>query len=157
MLDNINILYYRGIMKLSEIKPNPNNPRYIEEGDFQKLVKSITEFPKMMELRPMVIDSDNVVMGGNMRLKALGEMGLDEVPEEWIKRADDLTPDEVSRFIIADNVGFGKWNYDVLANEWDPSCLIDWGVDLPEFDVDVPENTPIDNKEKLCPHCGGVI
>lgn len=95
-------------MKLSEIKRNPNNPRVIKDDKFLKLKKSIEEFPKMMKLRPMVINSDNVVLGGNMRLKALSDLGYKEIPDEWIKRADELTEDEQRRFIIADNVGFGE-------------------------------------------------
>ena len=106
-------------MKLSEIKLNPNNPRVIKDDKFAKLVKSITEFPKMMALRPIVVNNDNVVLGGNMRLKALKEIGYKEIPDEWVKRADDLTEDEARRFIIADNVGFGEHDWEMLANEWD--------------------------------------
>lgn len=91
-------------MKLSNIKANPSNPRVIKDDRFQKLVKSISEFPKMMELRPMVINSDNVVLGGNMRLKALQELKYKEIPDNWVKRAEDLTDEEQRRFIIADNV-----------------------------------------------------
>ena len=80
-------------VKLSTIKPNPNNPRIIKDEKFEKLVKSIKDFPKMMELRPMIINKDNIVLGGNMRLKALKELGYKEVPDEWVKRAEDLTED----------------------------------------------------------------
>ena len=93
-------------MKLSDIKANPNNPRVIKDDKFEKLKKSITEFPKMMELRPMVINSDNIVLGGNMRLKALKDLGFKDIPDEWVKRAETLTDEEQRRFIIADNVGF---------------------------------------------------
>ena len=99
-------------MKLSQIKLNPNNPRVIKDEKFAKLVKSITEFPKMMALRPIVINNDNVVLGGNMRLKALKEIGYKEIPDEWVKRADDLTEEEARRFIIADNVGFGEHDWE---------------------------------------------
>ena len=126
-------------MKLSEIKLNPNNPRIIKDDKFAKLVKSITEFPKMMALRPIVINSDNVVLGGNMRLKALKEIGYKEIPDEWVKRADDLTEEEARRFIIADNVGFGEHDWEMLANEWDVEELGEWGLDVPNFDVETLE------------------
>lgn len=124
-------------MKLSEIKNNPNNPRVIKDDKFAKLVNSIKEFPKMMALRPMVINADNIVLGGNMRLKALKELGYKEVPDEWVKRAEDLTEEEARRFIIADNVGFGEHDWDMLANEWDAEELSDWGLDMPSFAPDI--------------------
>ena len=101
-------------MKLIHIKPNPNNSRLIKDDKFQKLVNSIREFPKMMELRPMVVNSDNIVLGGNMRLKALKELGYKDIPDEWVKSAKDLTEDEARRFIIADNVGFGEHDWEIL-------------------------------------------
>lgn len=122
------------MIKLSSIKLNPNNPRVINSDKFKKLVKSIKDFPKMMELRPMVINSDNIVLGGNMRLKALKELGYKEVPKEWIKRAEDLTEDEQRQFIIKDNVGFGEHDWEMLQAEWDLSELEDWGLDIPEWD-----------------------
>ena len=121
-------------MKLSHIKPNPNNPRLIKDEKFQKLVNSIREFPKMMELRPMVVNSDNIVLGGNMRLKALKELGYKDIPDEWVKSAKDLTEDEARRFIISDNVGFGEHDWEILKNEWDVNELNDWGLDIPDFD-----------------------
>ena len=126
-------------MKLTEIKSNPNNPRVIKDHKFEKLKKSISEFPKMMELRPMVINEDNIVLGGNMRLKALKDLGYKEVPEEWVKRASDLTEEETRRFIIADNVGFGEHDWEMLANEWDTEELEDWGLDGFPFDEEVTE------------------
>lgn len=122
-------------MKLSDIKPNPNNPRLIKDDRFKKLVSSIKDFPKMMALRPMVLDENNIVLGGNMRLKALQELGYKEIPEDWVKSAKDLTPDEIRRFIIVDNVGYGEHDWDVLANEWDSDELTEWGVEIPGFDV----------------------
>jgi hypothetical protein len=127
-------------MKLSEIKPNPNNPRLIKDEKFKKLVKSIEEFPKMMSLRPMVINSDNIVLGGNMRLRALKELGYKEISEEWVKRAEDLTEDEARRFIIADNVGFGEHDWEMLANEWDIEELCEWGLDVPERWIEPAQN-----------------
>jgi hypothetical protein len=122
-------------IKLSTIKQNPNNPRVIKDDKFQKLVNSIKEFPKMMELRPMVINENNIVLGGNMRLKALKELGYKEVPNEWIKNAKDLTADEQRRFIIADNVGFGEHDWEMLANEWNVEELSEWGLDVPAFET----------------------
>lgn len=122
------------MIKLSSIKPNPNNPRVIKDDKFKKLVKSIKDFPKMMELRPMVINSDNIVLGGNMRLKALKELGYKEVPKEWIKRAEDLTEDEQRQFIIKDNIGFGDHDWEMLQAEWNLTELEDWGLDVPEWD-----------------------
>ena len=128
-------------MKLTEIKSNPNNPRVIKDHKFEKLKKSISEFPKMMELRPMVINEDNIVLGGNMRLKALKDLGYKKVPEEWVKRASDLTEDETRRFIIADNVGFGEHDWEMLANEWDNEELQDWGLDIPNINLQDEEYT----------------
>jgi hypothetical protein len=125
------------MIKLSTIKSNPNNPRVIKDDKFAKLVNSIKEFPKMMELRPMVVNSDMVVLGGNMRLKALKEAGYKEVPDEWVKSAESLTEEEQRRFIIADNVGFGEHDWDMLANEWDAVELEAWGLDMPSFAPDV--------------------
>lgn len=121
-------------MKLTDIKSNPNNPRVIKDDKFKKLVKSISEFPKMMVLRPMVINNDNIVLGGNMRLKALKELGYKDIPDEWVKRADELSEDEQRRFIIADNVGFGEHVWELLANEWDVEELNDWGLEIPGFE-----------------------
>jgi hypothetical protein len=117
-------------MKLSTIKPNPANPRTIKDAAFEKLCKSITEFPKMMALRPMVIDADGVILGGNMRFKALQHLGFKEVPDEWVKRADELTEDERRRFIIADNVSGGDWDVEDLAANWDREELDAWGVEV---------------------------
>jgi hypothetical protein len=121
-------------MKISKIKPNPNNPRIIKDDKFEKLKKSIKDFSKMMELRPMVINSDNIVLGGNMRLKALKELGYKEVPDEWVKRAEDLTEEEQRQFIIKDNVGFGEHDWEMLATEWDADELSNWGLDVVGFE-----------------------
>ncbi len=117
-------------MKLSKIKLNPNNPRLIKDEKFNQLVKSIKDFPKMMKLRPIIIDTSNMVLGGNMRLKALKELGYKEIPEEWIKQADELTEDEKREFIIKDNIGFGEHDWDILVS-WDSDLLEEWGLDLP--------------------------
>jgi DNA modification methylase len=130
-------------MKLSEIKPNPNNPRIIKDDNFQKLVKSIEEFPKMMALRPIVVDEDGMVLGGNMRLKALQHLRFKDIPDEWVKRAADLTEDEQRRFIIADNVSGGEWDIDDLTANWEKQELEDWGLEI-AWPVIEPEATEDD-------------
>ena len=127
------------MIKITDIKTNPNNPRLIKDEKFAKLVKSINEFPKMMELRPLIVNSDNVILGGNMRFKALKELGYTNIPKEWVKRADELTEDETRRFIIADNVGFGEHDWDLLANDWDSQELEEWGLDGFPFGVEDSE------------------
>lgn len=102
----------------------------------------------MMKLRPMVINADNIVLGGNMRLKALKELGYKEIPDEWVRRADELTDDEQRRFIIADNVGFGEHDWDMLANEWDVDELKDWGLDIPIDWGDETEQKDLSNDLK---------
>jgi DNA modification methylase len=124
------------MIKLSDLKKNPNNPRLIKDDKFQKLVKSIENFPKMMELRPIIVNDQNIVLGGNMRLAALKELGYKEIPNEWVKKAKDLTPEQQNEFIVKDNVSFGAWDWDILANEWDSEQLVDWGLDLPDFNTD---------------------
>ena len=118
-------------VKLSDIKPNPNNPRLIKDDKFHKLVKSIQEFPKMLEIRPIVVNSDMIVLGGNMRLKACKEAGLKEIPVIF---ADDLTEEQQREFIIKDNVGFGEWDWEMIANEWDSEQLEEWGLDVVGFE-----------------------
>jgi hypothetical protein len=118
-------------MNINEIKPNPNNPRIIKDDKFKKLVKSIQDFPQMLELRPIVIDENNIVLGGNMRLKACIEAGLKDVP---VKQAKELTEDQKKEFIVKDNVGYGDWDWDDLANNWDEQLLTEWGLDIPNFD-----------------------
>ena len=135
-------------MKLSDIHFNPNNPRVIKDSKFQKLVNSIREFPKMMSLRPMVIDKNNMVLGGNQRLKALHELGFEEIPDDWVKRASDLTPDEIKRFIIVDNISFGEHDFDMLHAEWNLDELSEWGVDLPAFDDISPASSDDTGTEK---------
>lgn len=122
------------LVKLSQIKSNPNNPRIIKDDKFQKLVKSITEFPEMLNLRPIVVNDDMIVLGGNMRLKACKEAGLKQVP---VIMASELTEDQQRRFIIADNVGYGEWDWSMLANEWDAVELGDWGLDVWQQPSDV--------------------
>jgi DNA modification methylase len=115
-------------IKVSEIRPNPNNPRVIKDDKFKKLVQSITDFPQMLELRPIVVNDDMIALGGNMRLKALEHLGIKET---YIIKAKDLTDKQEQEFIIKDNVGYGEWDWDQLANEWDVEDLDEWGLDLP--------------------------
>lgn len=114
-------------VKISEVKNNPQNPRLIKDDKFKKLVKSIQDFPQMLELRPIVVDENNIVLGGNMRLKACKEAGLKDV---YIVKAENLTEEQKQEFIVKDNVGFGEWDWDMLANEWDNELLSEWGLDL---------------------------
>jgi ParB-like chromosome segregation protein Spo0J len=117
-------------VKISEIKANPNNPRVIKDDKFAKLVQSVKDFPEMLELRPIVVNSDMVVLGGNMRLRACKEAGLKEVP---IIMAEDLTEEQQKEFIIKDNVSGGEWDWSMLANEWESEDLDKWGLDVPTF------------------------
>jgi DNA modification methylase len=118
-------------VKINEVKSNPNNPRIIKDDKFKKLVASIKELPQMLELRPIVVNEDMVVLGGNMRLKACKEAGLKEIP---IIKASELNEEQQRAFIIKDNVGFGEWDWDALANEWDAEQLAEWGLDVPNFE-----------------------
>lgn len=117
---------------LSSIKSNPSNPRVIKDDKFKKLVASIKDLPQMLELRPIVCNSDGVVLGGNMRLKACKEAGLKEVPVIY---AHNLSEEQQREFIIKDNVGFGEWDWEMIANEWDTEELENWGLDIPDFAV----------------------
>jgi site-specific DNA-methyltransferase (adenine-specific) len=120
---------------ISQVIPNKTNPRYIKDDKFKKLTQSIKDFPQMLELRPIVVDSEMVVLGGNMRLKACQAAGLTDVP---IIVAENLTLNQRQEFIIKDNVGFGEWDWDILANEWDMQDLQEWGLDLP-VDLEEPK------------------
>ncbi len=115
-------------VKIGLVKTNPNNPRIIKDDKFKKLVTSIKEFPQMLDIRPIVVNDEMIVLGGNMRLKACIEAGLKEVS---IIKASELTPEQQNEFIIKDNVGFGEWNWDDLANDWDDEKLVEWGLDFP--------------------------
>ena len=126
------------LTKISAIKRNPNNPRILKDDKFVKLTQSIKDFPQMLEIRPIVVNDDMVVLGGNMRLKACKEAGLKEVP---VIKVNDLTEEQQREFIIKDNVGFGEWDWDLLANEWDTDLLEDWGLEL--------DFNPVDDKEGL--------
>jgi DNA modification methylase len=119
-------------LPISSIKLNPNNPRLVKDDKFTKLVKSIQDFPQMLKIRPIVVNDDMIVLGGNMRLKACKEAGLKEVP---VIKASSLTEEQQKEFIIKDNVGFGEWDWDMIANEWDQEQITEWGLDIPDFAV----------------------
>tara|TARA_A100001201_G_scaffold47679_4_gene47837 strand:- start:2897 stop:3490 length:594 start_codon:yes stop_codon:yes gene_type:complete len=127
-------------IEISKIKENNNNPRFINKDKFNQLVKSIKKFPEMLEKRPLVVDENNIVLGGNMRLKALKKAGIKKV---WIDVAKNWSEDQKKEFIIKDNLGYGEWDFDILANEWDLEQLDDWGLDVPyvedEEDNEEPE------------------
>mgnify|MGYP002629086117 CR=1 FL=1 len=117
-------------MDSSKLKISKNNPRQINGDQFERLKQSIKEFPEMMRLRPIVYDPKTMeVLGGNMRLRAIRELNMKDIPDEWFVSADDLTDEQKREFVIKDNVGFGEWDYNILANEWDDLPLEDWGLD----------------------------
>ena len=141
-------------MNINEIKPNSSNPRKINEDDFAKLVKSIKDDPKLLEAKPLIIDENNVILGGNQRYRACLELGIQDVPV--IKMAN-LTEKEKQKLLVIDNTHYGKWDMDMLANDgWEIGDLDEWGVNV---DFLVPTNEEpksIDNtkKGKVCPNCG---
>jgi ParB-like chromosome segregation protein Spo0J len=122
------------MIKLTALKPNPVNPRILKEDAFKKLVNSIEAFPKMMALRPIITDAEGNILAGNMRFKALKFLKYKEIPDDWVKLADDLTPEETKRFIVQDNASAGQWDWELLANEWDVEELQEWGLDVPVYD-----------------------
>ena len=139
-------------LPISKVRPNSDNPRYIKDEKFKKLVKSLRDFPEMANVRPIVVNQEMVVLGGNMRLKAMQEAGWSEVPVEVV----DWSEEKQREFIIKDNVGFGEWDWDELANTWNSVELEDWGLNVPMFgheanymtenDIDVDEEfDPIGN------------
>lgn len=139
----------RKTVKINEIISNKENPRFISDKKFNKLVQSIKDFPQMLEKRPLVVDENMVVLGGNMRLKALQKAGIKEIP---IDIAEGWTDEQKKEFIIKDNVGFGEWDFDILANEWDTEKLNEWGLDFDfkiepeaeEDDYNEPEDLKVD-------------
>jgi ParB-like chromosome segregation protein Spo0J len=138
-------------VKITEVIANPNNPRLIKDEKFKKLVKSIQDFPDMLNVRPIVVNKDMVVLGGNMRLKAIKEAGHTEVAVEIV----DWNEQQQKEFIVKDNVGYGEWDWDDLANNWDEQLLTEWGLDLPNFtnnDIKEKEDNTID--VLTCPNCG---
>jgi ParB-like chromosome segregation protein Spo0J len=121
-------------LPISSIKANPNNPRIIRDDKFNKLVDSIKAFPQMLEIRPIVVNDDLIVLGGNMRLKACKEAGMKTIP---VIKASGLTEDQHREFIIKDNIGFGDWDWQMIAAEWNTDLMTEWGLDVPQFDATV--------------------
>ena len=119
-------------INIKEIKPNPNNPRVLKDDKFKKLVQSLKDFPEMANVRPIVVNTEMIVLGGNMRLRAMQEAGWKKAPVQIV----DWSIEKQNEFIIKDNVGFGEWDWDVLANEWNESELTEWGLDLPIFEAE---------------------
>ena len=136
------------------VKENKKNPRYIRDNKFKKLVKSIKDFPEMLEYRPIIVDENMTILGGNMRYKAAKAAGLFEIYIDIVK---DWTDKQKEQFIIKDNVGFGDWDWDLLANEWDVQDLNDWGLNLPEFEpnnIEINEAVEVSTEGDKCPECG---
>ena len=145
-------------VNISKVKTNPNNPRIVKDEKFAKLVKSIKEFPQMLEIRPIIVNNDFIVLGGNMRLKACKEAWLTDI---FIIQASDLTEEQQREFIIKDNLGYGDWDMEMLEADWDLKELEDWGMDiptLPDIDFDsIESNEDRENTKKVqnivCPNC----
>jgi hypothetical protein len=123
------------IKKISEVKLNPNNPRLIKDDKFKKLVQSIKDFPEMLSIRPIVVNKDMIILGGNMRFRACKEAGITEIPVI----VTDLSEDKQREFLIKDNISGGEWNWDLLANEWDNEELVEWGLDVWTQPMDINE------------------
>jgi serine protease inhibitor ecotin len=128
-------------ISITDVKPNPENPRLIKTEQLDKLKKSIQEFPEMLEARPLVVDENNVVIGGNMRLRALTELGYDKVP---VVKFDNLSTERKREFVVKDNVNYGDWNWDQLSTDWNLETVGEWGLDLPNWVFDDAQEPEID-------------
>ena len=133
-------------LAINQIQSNIDNPRIIKSDKFKKLVNSIKEFPEMLELRPIVIDENNIILGGNMRYKACIEAGLNEVP---VKIAKNLSEKQKQEFIVKDNINFGEWDWDILGNDWSTKELTDWGLDVWQNEDDINETNLDDMSSKI--------
>ena len=123
------------MIQLNTLRPNPKNPRLIKDDKFRRLVESLRTFPKMMSLRPIIADEDGIILGGNMRYKALLDLGYTEVPDDWVKRTSDMTEEEKKEFLIKDNVNYGEWDTSkLLLDDWDRPKLIEWGLTIEQKD-----------------------
>lgn len=133
-------------IKLSNLKLNPSNPRFIKDEKFEKLKQSIQDFPEMIEARPIIVNQEMVILGGNMRFRAMKELGIKEAPVEIV----DWPEEKQREFVIKDNVGFGDWDWEALANEWNSEELEKWGLDVPGFDNvnDLGENFNLPDGDK---------
>lgn len=151
-------------MRLDSLKINPENPRFIRDANFENLLKSVREFPEGLQVNPIVYDPETMfVLAGNMRLKALQELGYNEIPDNWTLSASMLNEEQKKRFIIVDNIGFGEWDYQMLNEDWNTDELKDWGLILPlKFEGNIDDffehsTDSTEAKEKRCPHCGGLL
>lgn len=133
------------LITINQLKLNDNNPRFIKDERFKKLVKSIKDFPEMLEKRPIIVDENMIVLGGNMRLRACEAAGLKEV---WVDQVTDWSEEQKKEFIIKDNIGFGEWDFDLLANEWEQDKLLDWGFEELQF-LDDNNNLILEEKKLL--------
>jgi ParB-like chromosome segregation protein Spo0J len=141
-------------MKITDIKPNPNNPRKISKTEFEKLVKSIKEDQKLLEAKPLIIDENNVILGGNQRYRACLELGIQDVP---VIKMPNLTEREKQKLLVIDNTHYGEWDMDMLANDdWGIADLEEWGVDVDFLVPTIEEPKKIDNTKSgtICPNCG---
>lgn len=142
------------LVAIGNMKANPSNPRVLRDEKFIKLKNSITEFPDMLNKRPIVAvtdaDGKYMVLGGNMRLRACQDLGMKEVP---VILADEWTEEQRREFIIKDNAGFGEWDWSALANEWDAGQLSEWGLDLPKDPIEPEENEEYSPGFKLVIEC----
>jgi len=126
------------IVQISQIKKNPDNPRIIKDDKFKKLVESVKSFPEMLKLRPVVVDSDGMILGGNMRYEACKAAGMKEIP---VLYASDLTAEQKKEFIIKDNISGGEWDWETLANDWDTDLLAEWGLELSNMNIEITDNS----------------
>ena len=144
-------------LKIESVKGNPSNPRTVNEAKMKQLVRSIQSFPEMLWKRPIIVNKDMIVLGGNMRLKAAREAGLKEIPAIV---AEDWTEQEEREFIIKDNVGYGDWDWDLIKQDWDSEMLEGWGIEVPQidtseldltglFDEDSEEESEIESKSTV--------
>ena len=142
-------------VRIETIQGNKDNPRLVNKAKYEKLKKSIQDFPEMLNLRPLIVNEHNVILGGNMRYKALVELGYKEIP---VIRAEDLTERQAQEFIVKDNLSYGDWDFDRLANEWDSVELEDWGLDVWQNEDDLIAHEEEETKEKedkvVCALCG---
>lgn len=142
-------------VRIEIIQGNRDNPRIVNKAKYEKLKKSIKDFPEMLNLRPLIVNEHNVILGGNMRYKALVELGYKEIP---VIRAEDLTERQAQEFIVKDNLSYGDWDFDILANEWDSVELEDWGLDVWQNEDDLIAHEEEETKEKedkvVCALCG---
>lgn len=134
---------------IGQLLPNPNNPRVIRDAKFEKLCSNIAKYPKFLSLRPIIVESrlNQMILGGNMRYRVLCHLGYTEIPEDWVRYADELTPSERQAFIILDNEDFGEWDYEALANEWSTDQLQEWGLDVPSITIEEPEEKEPEPKD----------